>query len=253
MRKAGKLILDTSHKDFSLANFNGPLELLLELIKKKNIDIFEVNMVELATQYLQIIEDLQAKDIDIASEYLVMASELLYIKARLILSDSEIEEEVQEDKLKILKLIAEHQEFKNISQVLKKQEKIRKEIFIKNASDITFFIKEVDESELNSYGTTSKLISTLRKMFERTFADKLRKLKLETFNLSPFERKLEIRKIIDQLSSDIIPFEKIFSVPSLNHFVVTLISILDMTRKEELVLNQNNQFDEIIIRKGIYY
>lgn len=253
MRKAGKLIIDTSHKDFSLANFNGPLELLLELIKKKNIDIFEVNMVELATQYLQIIEDLQAKDIDIASEYLVMASELLYIKARLILSDSEIEEEVQEDKLKILKLIAEHQEFKNISQVLKKQEKIRKEIFIKNASDITFFIKEVDESELNSYGTTSKLISTLRKMFERTFADKLRKLKLETFNLSPFERKLEIRKIIDQLSSDIIPFEKIFSVPSLNHFVVTLISILDMTRKEELVLNQNNQFDEIIIRKGIYY
>lgn len=253
MRKAGKLIIDTSHKDFSLANFNGPLELLLELIKKKNIDIFEVNMVELATQYLQIIEDLQAKDIDIASEYLVMASELLYIKARLILSDSEIEEEVQEDKLKILKLIAEHKEFKNISQVLKKQEKIRKEIFIKNASDITSFIKEVDESELNGHGTTSKLISTLRKMFERTFADKLRKLKLETFNLSPFERKLEIRKIIDQLSSNIIPFEKIFSVPSLNHFVVTLISILDMTRKEELVLNQNNQFDEIIIRKGIYY
>ena len=92
--------VDSSDINFSLNNFNGPLDLLLELIKKKNVDIFEVDLVEVATQYLKIIEDLQEKDIDIASEYLVMASELLYIKARLILALPEEEEEVQEDKNK---------------------------------------------------------------------------------------------------------------------------------------------------------
>lgn len=245
--------VDSSDINFSLNNFNGPLDLLLELIKKKNVDIFEVDLVEVATQYLKIIEDLQEKDIDIASEYLVMASELLYIKARLILALPEEEEEVQEDKNKILRLIAEYQEFKKISLDLKLQELKRKEVFIKKPSNTEAFLKEVDESALDGYGTTSKLIKTLRQMFERNYADKLRKIKLEIFNLSPSERREEIRKIIDQLNSNIIPFEKLFIVPSLNHFVITLIAVLDMARKEELLLEQNQQFDEIIIKKGVNY
>ncbi len=246
-------IVDSSDINFSLGNFNGPLDLLLELIKKKNVDIFEVDLVELATQYLKIIEDLQAKDIDVASEYLVMASELIYIKARLILADPEEVKEVEEDRIRILKLIAEYQEFKKISQDLKLQEAKRKEVFIKKPSNTEDFLKEIDDAALDGYGTTSKLIKTLRKMFERNYAEKLRKIKLETFNLSPSERREQIREIIDKLHSDIIPFEKIFSVPSLNHFVITLIAVLDMTRREELVLEQDKQFDEIIIRKGVHY
>lgn len=246
-------IVDSSDINFSLGNFNGPLDLLLELIKKKNVDIFEVDLVELATQYLKIIEDLQAKDIDVASEYLVMASELIYIKARLILADPEEVKEVEEDRMRILKLIAEYQEFKKISQDLKLQEAKRKEVFIKKPSNTEDFLKEIDDAALDGYGTTSKLIKTLRKMFERNYAEKLRKIKLETFNLSPSERREQIREIIDKLHSDIIPFEKIFSVPSLNHFVITLIAVLDMTRREELVLEQDKQFDEIIIRKGVHY
>lgn len=245
---------NTNDINFSLNNFNGPLDLLLELIKKKNVDIFDIDMVELATQYLKIIEDLKAKDIDIASEYLVMASELLYIKARLILAeDPEVIKEVEEDKMKILRLIAEYQEFKNVSEALRIQETKRWEIFIKKPSNVEGFEIEVDESALDGYGTTSKLIKTLRKMFERTYADKLRKIKLETFNLSPSERREQIRAIIDGLNLDIIPFEKLFTVPSLNHFVITLIAVLDMSRKEELFLKQEDQFNEIIIRKGVNY
>ncbi len=245
--------VDSSNINFSLGDFNGPLDLLLELIKKKNVDIFEVDLVELATQYLKIIEDLQEKDIDIASEYLVMASELIYIKARLILADPEEVKEVEEDRMRILRLIAEYQEFKRISKELKLQEAKRKEVFIKKPSNTDGFLREIDESALDGYGTTSKLIKTLRKMFERNYADKLRKIKLETFNLSPSERREQIRLIIDSLNTTIIPFEKLFTVPSLNHFVITLIAILDMSRREELILEQDNQFDEIIIKKGVNY
>ncbi|MBD5423476.1 MAG: segregation/condensation protein A [Mycoplasma sp.] len=244
---------DSSDINFSLGDFNGPLDLLLELIKKKNVDIFDIDLVEVATQYLKIIEDLQAKDIDIASEYLVMASELLYIKARLILADPETIQEVEEDKMRILQLIAEYQEFKKISQDLRLQEIKRREVFIKKPSNVDGFEIEIDDSALDGYGTTPKLIKVLRKMFERTYADKLRKIKLETFNLSPSERREQIREIIDQLGLELIPFDKLFTVPSLNHFVITLIAILDMSRKEELILEQKDQFDEIIIRKGVNY
>lgn len=247
------VVTDVNDKDFSLGNFNGPLDLLLELIKKKNVDIFEVNMVELATQYLEIIKTLQTKDIDIASEYLVMASELLSIKARLILADPEVQKEVQEDKQKILQLLAQYQEFKDISQELKQKESSRKDVFIKPVSNTSSFVRSTDPAALDGFGSPTKLIMILRKMFERTFAEKLRKIKLETFNLSPSERCLQIREIIDKLKTDIIPFDKLFTVPSLNHFVITLISILDMSRREELILEQNRQFDEIIIRKGVMY
>lgn len=239
--------------NFSLGDFNGPLDLLLELIKKKNVDIFEIDLVELANQYLKIIEDLQSKNIDIASEYLVMASELIYIKAKLILADPEEIKEVEEDKMRLLILLAEYQEFKQISQSLKYQEQERKKVYIKKCSNLDEFELEVDPSILDGYGTTSKLIKVLRKMFERNYAEKLRKIKLETFNLSPSERREQIRTLIDQNNWNIIPFEKIFSVPSLNHFVITLIAILDMSRKEELILNQKEQYDEIIIKKGVNY
>ncbi|MGL5617471.1 MAG: segregation/condensation protein A [Metamycoplasmataceae bacterium] len=239
--------------NFSLDNFNGPLDLLLTLVKKKNISIFEVDLVDLATQYLAIISEITKKNIDIASEYLVIAADLIYIKSKLILEDKEAELEVEEDKLKFLRLLAEYEEFKNLSIKLREQEEKRNEIFIKEVSNTTHFIKEIDEAALDGYGTSIKLITILRKMFERTQADKLRKIKFETFNLSPSERKKEIRKLIDSNGNNDITFELLFSVPTINHFVITLIAILDMSRKEELILEQVDQFEEIKIYKGEMY
>ncbi|MDK2819573.1 MAG: segregation/condensation protein A [Mycoplasmataceae bacterium] len=249
MTEAEHSLLD--HK-FSLDKFNGPLDLLLTLVKKKNISIFEVDLVDLATQYLNIISEVTKNNVDIASEYLVMAADLIYIKSKLILADPEAEEEVFEDKNKLLKLLSEYEEFKNLSIKLREQELMRKEIFIKSESDTNDFIKEVDESVLDGYGTSIKLITILRKMFERTQADKLRKIKLETFNMSPSDRKKEIRTLIDNNNGNI-TFELIFTVPTMSHFVITLIAVLDMSRKEELFLQQIEQFDEIKITKGEMY
>ncbi|MGL5205564.1 MAG: segregation/condensation protein A [Metamycoplasmataceae bacterium] len=256
MKNQEKIISSESSlldRNFSLDNFNGPLDLLLTLVKKKNISIFEVDLVDLATQYLAIISEVTRKNIDIASEYLVIAADLIYIKSKLILEDKEAELEVEEDKLKLLRLLAEYEEFKNLSAKLREQEEKRNEVFIKEVSDTTDFIKDIDDSALDGYGTSIKLITILRKMFERTQADKLRKIKFETFNLSPSERKKEIRQLIDNNGDKEITFELLFSVPTINHFVITLIAILDMSRKEELVLKQVDQFEEIKIYKGEMY
>ncbi len=251
-----KIISEQQHLimdyNFFLDNFNGPLDLLLLLVKKKNINIFEVDLVELATQYLTIITEVTKNNVDMASEYLVMATDLIYIKAKLILADPEVEQEVQEDRDRLLKLLIEYEEFKNLSIKLKECEALRKEVFIKTHSNLSNYIKDIDESVLDGYGTAIKLITILRKMFERTQTDKLRKIKLETFNMSPSDRKKEIRKLIDNNENNI-SFELLFSVPTMNHFVVTLIAVLDMARKEELVLKQKEQFEEIIIKKGEMY
>lgn len=238
--------------NFELDKFSGPLDLLLALIKKRNISIFEINLVDLATQYLQIIDALSQKDnVDIASEYLVMASELLYLKVRLILADPEEKEQVEEDKKELLNLLAQYEQFKQISLSLREKEASRKLIYIKKAEDTGCYKKEVDESFLGESGNPIKLIIALRKMFEREYAEKLKKIKVDTFNLTPKERKEQIRELID--AGNEINFSLLFSVPSLNHFVITLIAVLDMVRKEELILEQHAQFETIYISKGARY
>ena len=84
---------------FTLSNFDGPLDLLVSLVKEKNINILDIDIAELANQYLEIIKHLQDNDFDIASEYLVMAATLLQLKARMVLQDPEVEEEIKQEKI----------------------------------------------------------------------------------------------------------------------------------------------------------
>ena len=85
-------------------DFSGPLDLLLHLIKSNKMDIYDINIELITREYIDYINNNKDLTIDACSEYLVMASELLYIKARLILADPEIAKEVEEDKMRILRL-----------------------------------------------------------------------------------------------------------------------------------------------------
>ncbi|TNK94828.1 segregation/condensation protein A, partial [Mycoplasmopsis pullorum] len=229
--------------DIKLDDFDGPLDLLLSLVQDKKIDILQVNLVELATQYLNIINNLKENDIDIAGDYLVMAATLVQLKAKMILSDPVEKVQVEEDKNLILQRLAEYQEFKKISQALREQETFRKDIFIKTMSDLDDYIVDKDDTKLDGHSNPLKLIVTLRKMFERVYAQNLRVTKLKTFNLTAKDQEFYIRDLFK--NRDEVSFEEVFSVPSLNHFVITLLALLDLSRKQEIVIQQDSQFDKI--------
>ncbi|APJ38557.1 segregation/condensation protein A [Mycoplasmopsis pullorum] len=237
--------------DIKLDDFDGPLDLLLSLVQDKKIDILQVNLVELATQYLNIINNLKENDIDIAGDYLVMAATLVQLKAKMILSDPVEKVQVEEDKNLILQRLAEYQEFKKISQALREQETFRKDIFIKTMSDLDDYIVDKDDTKLDGHSNPLKLIVTLRKMFERVYAQNLRVTKLKTFNLTAKDQEFYIRDLFK--NRDEVSFEEVFSVPSLNHFVITLLALLDLSRKQEIVIQQDSQFDKIKLFKGPEY
>lgn len=234
--------------NLKLNNFDGPLDLLLSLVKDKHMDVLEIDLAELATEYLKMIEVLKDQDIDLASEYLVMAATLLQLKAKMLLERPDQKEEVKKEKEDILRQLAEYQQFKKISSELRSKEELRKGIYIKTASDYTPYAYQVDESKLDGKSDAIKLIIALRKMFERVNASKLRETTIEKFNLSPADRRIELIKLFKTKQE--VTFEDIFSVPSMNHFVVTMLTILDMSRRQELILTQDEQFGEIRIMKG---
>ncbi|NQZ66215.1 MAG: segregation/condensation protein A [Mycoplasmatales bacterium] len=238
--------------DLNINNFNGPLDLLLDLIKDKKLDIFDINLAELATEYVKLIDSLKNTNFDLAAEYLVMATTLIQLKAKLLLENPDDAEEIKKEKEDILKQLVEHQQFKMIANKLKEKEKERSNLFIKSSESYAPFELPYDESRLDGSSDAIKLIIQMRKMFERTHAKKLRETTIDNFNLSPAERRLEILEIIKKSSSKSL-FNEIFNVPSMNHFVITMLTILDMSRKQELKIEQNNQFGEITIKKGIIH
>ncbi|WP_029513464.1 segregation/condensation protein A [Mycoplasmopsis primatum] len=237
--------------DIKLENFDGPLDLLLALVQEKNVDIMEVDVFELATAYLKIIQNMQDNEIDVASDYLVMAATLLALKTKMLLFTPEEKPEIEEDKRELLRRLYEYQQIKEVTKVLREQEKLRREIFIKVPSDVEEFRVDDDTSALDGSSNPLKLITVLRKMFERTYAQQLRKTKLETFNLTPKDQIPFIMNLFD--SCDKVTFEMIFRQPSLNHFVITLLAVLDLARRQIIRIYQKEQFGELTFERGPEY
>ena len=247
-----KLDADTSDRiSFKLDNFDGPLDLLLALVKEKNIDIFDVDLIELTNQYLEIIKNLKPNDFDMASEYLVMAATLIHLKARMILQDPEVEEEVRKEKKRLLEQIAEHQKFKEIGITLREKEYDRQNLYEKEPEDLSDFIRETDDSVLDGHANSSRLIAVLRKMFERTYAEIIRNVTITTVAVSPEEMKKRIIKLFNE--RDEVSFEEIFSVPSAGHFVITLLAVLDLARQQIIKMEQDEIDGLIKFSRGSEY
>ncbi len=240
----------SDQNNLSINNFNGPLDLLLELIKDKKVDIFDIDLSELATEYVKLIDSLKNTNFDLAAEYLVMATSLIQLKAKLLLENPEEKQEIEKEKAEILRQLIEHQQFKKIAADLKLKEQERSNLYIKTPENYAPFELPHDESKLDGSSDAIKLIIQMRKMFERVHAKRLRETTIDNFNLSPAERRLEIIKIIKNSSLKSL-FYEIFDVPTINHFVITMLTILDMSRKQELIIEQDKQFGDIIIKKGV--
>ncbi|TDV24206.1 condensin subunit ScpA [Mycoplasmopsis mustelae] len=237
---------------FKLNDFDGPLDLLLELIKRKKISIMEVNLIELATQYISIISELKEAEIDVAGDYLVMATTLINLKAKMILQGpDEINEEIEQEKQVFLQDLVQYEQFKQVREALKTFQNQRADIYIKKPSNIDDFVLDSDNSKLDGRSNPVKLVNVLRKMFERVYAQHLRQTKLEKFNLTPSDQFPFIKKLLKEHEE--LSFEMVFSQPSLNHFVITLIAVLDLARQQYLVIEQNEQFDTIVIKRGVNF
>ncbi|MGP1451355.1 MAG: segregation/condensation protein A [Metamycoplasmataceae bacterium] len=242
---------DDKRFDIKLENFDGPLDLLLSLVQDKNVNIMDIDLADLATKYLAIIQNLKEQDIDIAGDYLVMAATLLQLKTKMVLYTPEEKPEIEEDKREILRRLAEYQQFKEIATVLKTNELDRKNIFIKAPSNVEEFYVEADPSKLDGNSNPITLIKVLRQMFERTYAQHLRQSKLETFTLTPKDQIPFIRNLFK--NKDEVTFEEIFVLPSLNHFVITLIAVLELSKRQEIIINQKEQYGIITFIKGPEY
>ncbi|MDJ1646008.1 segregation/condensation protein A [Mycoplasma phocimorsus] len=237
---------------FNLDNFSGPLDLLLSLVKEKNIDIMQINLVELANRYLEIINHLKANaedyEIEKMSEYLVLATKLLEIKTKMLLEEKEESMELKTQKNEILQRLIEYKQLKEVQPFLRKLEKSRNNIFIKDSNELEQWKTPPAPEELHGKGNPLTLIKILRDMFARVHALNLRTTKIKSINLTAQDQIEYIRKLFKEYEN--VTFEMIFNLPSIQHFVITLIALLDLVKRQEIRMYQEIEYGPIRIEKG---
>lgn len=236
--------------EITLPDFEGPLDLLLHLIKQENINITEISIDKITSQYLDYINKMDEMNLNIASEYLVMAAELIEIKSSTLLPKKEIEDDQYEEDPKeaLINKLLEYEQYKNVTNTFKELEALRQEVYTKEPN----ILNEYQEYQENiDYGVNlNDLIEALRKFMEQKELSKPLNTKITNKEYSVGKRCNEIRKILKQKKQ--VNFADLFDIITKEYIIVTFLSILSMSRKQEIELEQENNFKNIIIKeKGV--
>ncbi|MDD5835719.1 MAG: segregation/condensation protein A [bacterium] len=234
---------------FCINDFEGPLDLLLHLVRQSKMDIYEINLFDLIKQYLDFIHKMEDLNIDVASEYLSMASELVHLKSRMLINRKEEEEsEVDDDfELKseedLRKKILEYENIKNITGMFKNLEAKRNNIYTKLPENLKVYYEETTLKEglydvdtlYNAFLAVQKKYKLLKPL-DTTITKK---------EISVEKRSEEIRNILKIRGK--VDFFSLFSYETKEYLVVTFLSILTMSKNKELKITQEDNFSPIIL------
>ena len=232
-----------------IGDFEGPLDLLLHLIKKSKMEIFDIEISDITNKYLEYIEKMTEMNLDIASEYLVMASELVEIKSRKLLptifkeDEEEVVEEDPEEELK--RRLEEYKKYKESTEVFRDLEKNRSAYYTK-APEI---LKNYSDDTLENDGSVGvmDLLDAFQKLLERQNFNKPLNTKIARKELSVKERVAKIRDILKEKKK--INFVELFDDFSKPYVVVTFLSVLEMAKNKEITLRQDNNFSDIYLER----
>lgn len=227
--------------EFRVDGFEGPLDLLLHLIKENKMDIFDIEINLITEQYLKYINNLEKVNLEI-SEYLVLASELIEIKAKMLLPKKKQEMEIEEEdpREELVNKLLEYQAYKEISKDLKEKEELRSEIYTKAPEKYSNYQEETTFEG----GSVDLLIDAFKKFLIRKEEEKPLNTKVTKKGISVSSRRHEIKNLLKEKGK--VSFYQMFSIRNREYIVVTFLAILEMAKNKELIIHQEGIYDEII-------
>ena len=221
------------------------MDLLLHLVKSQNIDIIDLNVEEITEQYLGYIKEAEELNLDIASEYLILAAELIEIKSSSLLPKKEIiEDEYEEDpRERLIQRLIEYQKYKEVIPSLKEMEEERKNYFSKSPNSLKEF---QDDININ-YGDLNLdiLMNAFQKFLKRKQEEKPLNTKITKKEYSISVRSREIKDVLIRKKK--VSFDELFEIVTKDYVVVTFLSILSMAKKGELLITQEDNFSNITL------
>ena len=234
---------------FTINDFEGPLDLLLHLVKSSKLDIYSINIKDLIDEYLEFINSMDRLNIDVASEYLVMAAELIHLKSKMLINKNEEEEETNEFNITneddLRNKLKEYEQIKNITSSFKDLALNRQQIFEKSPEKFDDILDK--PVLLKGEANIDDLFNAILEYQKRMKYLKPLNTKITKKEINIEDRKKDIRNILTNKGK--VNFLELFEEPTKEYVVVTFVSILDMSKNDEINIIQEDNFKPIMIEK----
>lgn len=238
---------------YKLESFEGPLDLLLHLIDKAEIDIHEISISEITDQYMMYLGAMQELELDVTSEFLVMAATLLAMKSKQLLPKPPVIEDFEDawtdDGLdprdELIQKLVEYRKFKMIAEQLREKEHERSLVYTKEPEDLTPYMPKVQENPVKGLHVSDLILA-----FQKALRRAARRNVISTVKRDEISVKDRIRDIAELLKDhSMVRFSRLIRREMDRHeIVVTFLAILELMKMKQISCFQNRLFDDIVIQ-----
>lgn len=232
-----------------LDTFEGPLDLLLHLINQFEIDIYDIPVAEITAQYMHYIHTMQYLELNIASEYLVMAATLLVIKSQMLLPKQEVTEEfdtyTEDPREELMQRLIEYRKYKEFAEKLKEKEIHANHTFTRSPLVLDHDRPKgaaVVKGDVSIYD----MLDALDKVFERKKWNEPTETRIKRSEISIELRMQEVLQVVKNSSSGI-SFDQLFAYNTRSHIVVTFMALLELMKSNELYCKQEKHFGALYV------
>lgn len=237
--------------------FEGPLDLLLHLLEKNKVNIYDIPIVEITNQYLEYISAMKHQDLNVVSEFLVMAATLIDIKSKMLLPKEETEEEEEDPRAELVQKLLEYKMYKCMSYELKDRQMEAERVLFKMPTipeEVRQYEEPVDVAELVSDITLKKLNNIFKSIMKKQ-VDKIDPIRSQFGKIEKEEVSLEER--MEHLENYAVihsnfSFRGLLEAQSSRmEIIVTFLAILELMKIGKIFISQENIFDDILIESKV--
>jgi segregation and condensation protein A len=227
--------------------YEGPLDLLLDLIKKQEMNIHDIQIAKITSEYLDYLHKLEELDVDVSADFIYMAATLIYIKSKMLLPPDPLaspEERAADPRAELVQRLVEHEKFKNAAQLLYQKQQIEENVWSK--PDKSLYNDEGTEGEL--VVSLVDLVKVFQQVLERRKEVSRIELQHEQFTVAQMMALLRAQILAsDDNTVNLIRFFE--ACPSRHAMIVAFLAVLEMVKMQAVALVQEKQFGEILVRK----
>ena len=224
--------------------FEGPMDLLLHLIKKNELDIYDIPIAIITEQYLEYLDFMRSLNLNVVGDFLLMASNLIHIKSKMLLPPSdEDEEELEDPRDELVRNLLEYQKFQEGARLLEERSLLGRDTFAKSSLLIDFPEEEGGEEELQAVSIID-LLDAFKELLDKTPFPQT--MDIQPDNLSIADK---IDEILDRLKSErVVDFHSVFKpLKERSHLILTFLAILELIRQRLVKVEQSQPFGKITL------
>ena len=228
----------------NLPAYEGPLDLLLDLIRKQEMDIHNIPIAKITEQYLDYLHQLEKLDIDVSADFIYMAATLIHIKSKMLLPvDPLLAAEEQDPRDELVHRLLEHEKFKNAAQLLYQKQQVESNVW--SHPDKSLYGGDEVQGEL--VVSLVDLVKTFQQILERRKEVPQFGLRHDTVSIAQMMDRLRQRLVVTDDPVSLIAFFE--TCETRNAMIVALLAVLEMVRMQAVMLVQSDLFEDIRLRK----